>query len=149
MELIRQLTESASVVLLAAPERQKEVIGLIAEGDLEFVARVEDFIPLAASLVERRLRWAGRSESSLGAPWAGMPEDIAEIFRHEINNPLTGIWVTRNCFSRTAHGCRPWICNDCKLWWSWLCGCVKQFAASATRGKVARSQRVRLAFRPR
>ncbi len=104
MELIRQLTESASVVLLAAPERQKEVIGLIAEGDLEFVARVEDFIPLAASLVERRLRWAGRSESSLGAPWAGMPEDIAEIFRHEINNPLTGI--LGNAELLLAHGAR-------------------------------------------
>lgn len=104
MELIRQLTESASVVLLAAPQRQEEVIRLIAEGDLEFVARVEDFIPLAASLVERRLRWAGRSESSLGAPWAGMPEDIAEIFRHEINNPLTGI--LGNAELLLAHGAR-------------------------------------------
>ena len=45
MELIRT-TEGASVVLLAAPERQEEVIRLIAEGDLEFVARVEDFVPL-------------------------------------------------------------------------------------------------------
>ncbi|MGA7855377.1 MAG: histidine kinase dimerization/phospho-acceptor domain-containing protein [Candidatus Acidiferrales bacterium] len=104
MELIRQLTEGASVVLLAAPERQEEVIRLIAEGDLEFVARVEDFVPLAASLVERRLRWAARSESSLGAPWAGMPEDIAEIFRHEINNPLTGI--LGNAELLLAHGAR-------------------------------------------
>jgi signal transduction histidine kinase len=104
MELIRQLTESASVVLLAAPERQAEVIRLIAEGDLEFVARGEDLVPLAASLVERRLRWAARSESSLGAPWAGMPEDIAEIFRHEINNPLTGILGDAELL--LAHGAR-------------------------------------------
>lgn len=91
MELLRQLTETVSVVLLAAPERQAEVIRLVAEGDLEFVARVEGFIPLAASLVERRLRWAARSDSALGATGAGMPEDVAEIFRHDINNPLTGI----------------------------------------------------------
>jgi signal transduction histidine kinase len=104
MELIRQLTESASVVLLAAPERQEEVIRLIAEGDVEFVARVEEFVPLVASLVERRLRWAARSESSSGAPWAGMPEDIAEIFRHEINNPLTGI--LGNAELLLAHGAR-------------------------------------------
>lgn len=80
LEFLRQLTESAPVVLLAAPERQAEIIHLIAEGDVEFVARVGDFIPLVASLVERRLRWADRSESALGAPWAGMPDDMAEIF---------------------------------------------------------------------
>jgi signal transduction histidine kinase len=91
MEFVRQLTESVSVVLLAAPERQAEMIRLVAEGDVEFVARVEDFIPLAASLVERRLRWAARSDSARGATEPGMPEDVAEIFRHDINNPLTGI----------------------------------------------------------
>jgi signal transduction histidine kinase len=64
---------------------------LVAEGDVEFVARVGDFIPRVASLVERRLRWAARSESALGAPWAGMPDDMAEILRYEIDNPLTGI----------------------------------------------------------
>jgi signal transduction histidine kinase len=26
-----------------------------------------------------------------GPPWAELPGDVAEIFRHEINNPLTGI----------------------------------------------------------
>lgn len=71
MELIRQRTESASDVLLAAPERQEEVIRLIARGDLEFVARGEQSVPLAASLVERRLRWAARSESSFRAPRGG------------------------------------------------------------------------------
>ncbi|MFZ1031642.1 MAG: histidine kinase dimerization/phospho-acceptor domain-containing protein [Candidatus Acidiferrales bacterium] len=104
MELVRQLTESSSVVLLAAPERQAEVIRLVAEGDVEFVTRVEGFIPLAASLVERRLRWAARSESALAAPWAGVPEGVAEIFRHEINNPLTGI--LGNAELLLSHGAR-------------------------------------------
>jgi len=91
VESLRQLTEAAPVILLAPLERSAEVGGMIAEGDVEFVARAGNFIPLAASLIERRLRWAERSESALGPPWAGLPADSAEIFRHEINNPLTGI----------------------------------------------------------
>jgi signal transduction histidine kinase len=63
----------------------------VAEGDVEFVAKSGDFVALAASLVERRLRWSERSDTALGPPWAGIPADTAEIFRHEINNPLTGI----------------------------------------------------------
>jgi signal transduction histidine kinase len=46
---------------------------------------------LAASLVERRLCWAERSESRLGRPWPGLPADAAGILRQEINNPLAGI----------------------------------------------------------
>jgi signal transduction histidine kinase len=91
VESLRQLTEAAPVILLASLARSGEVGGMVAEGDVEFVARAGDFIPVAASLVERRLRWAERSESALGPPWAGLPADTAEIFRHEINNPLTGI----------------------------------------------------------
>jgi signal transduction histidine kinase len=77
--------------LLADSESQAEVSRLIAGGDVEFVARTGDFFSLAVSLVDRRLRCAEQSESSMGAPWAEMPADVAEIFRHEINNPLTGI----------------------------------------------------------
>jgi len=91
IETLRQLTETAPVVLLTAHEQQTQASQLVAEGDVELVARVGDFIAVAAALIERRLRWAERSEASLGAPWAELPEDIAEIFRHEINNPLTGI----------------------------------------------------------
>ncbi len=63
----------------------------MAAGDVEFVARAGDFVPLAASLIERRLRWAKQSKSGPGPPWAELPGDLAAIFRHEINNPLTGI----------------------------------------------------------
>jgi len=91
IELLRQLTETAPVILLAGIEHRADISRLVAEGDLDFVARTGDFVPLAASLVERRLRWAERSESPLGPPWAGLPADGAEILRHEINNPLTGI----------------------------------------------------------
>jgi signal transduction histidine kinase len=91
VESLRQLSEAAPLVLVAGIARQTEIERLVAEGDVDFVARAGDFAGLAASLVERRLRWAERSETPLGAPWTGFPEGTAEIFRHEINNPLTGI----------------------------------------------------------
>lgn len=90
-ESLRQLTVTAPVIVLAPIEMQVEVARLSAGGYVDFVARVGDFIPLAASLIERRLRWAGASSSMIGPPWAELPGDIATIFRHEINNPLTGI----------------------------------------------------------
>lgn len=90
-ESLRSLTAVAPVILLAAASRQAQVARLVAEGDVEFVARAGDFVPLLAALIERRLRWAERSESPLGPPWAELPPDAGEIFRHEINNPLTGI----------------------------------------------------------
>ena len=102
-EFLRQLTKTAPVILLVAPERQGEILRMVAEGEVEFVARRGDFIPLAACLVERRLRWAQRSGSA-GSPWAEMPEDVAEIFRHEINNPLTGI--LGNAELLLSHGVR-------------------------------------------
>ncbi len=103
-EFLRQLTETAPVILLAAPDRQPEMLRMVAEGEVEFVARQGDFIPLCACLVERRLRWAQRSGSVGGSPWAEMPEDVAEIFRHEINNPLTGI--LGNAELLLSHGAR-------------------------------------------
>ena len=90
-ESLRHFTATTPVVLLASVERHAEVTRLVADGNLEFVARAGDFVPLAASLVERRLRWAEMSESAFGPPWAEFSADIGEIFRHEINNPLTGI----------------------------------------------------------
>jgi signal transduction histidine kinase len=103
-EFLRQLTKTAPVVLLAAAERQAEILRMVAEGDVEFVARRGEFIPLAACLVERRMCWAQRSGLSGGSPWADMPDDVAEIFRHEINNPLTGI--LGNAELLLSHGVR-------------------------------------------
>jgi signal transduction histidine kinase len=90
-DFLRHVAVSAAVILLAPPDRQTEVAGLVAAGDVEFVARVGNYFPLAASLVDRRLRWAAASRSALGPPWSEFYGDIATVFRHEINNPLTGI----------------------------------------------------------
>lgn len=90
-ELMRELTAAAPVIVLADPERQGELAHFVSEGEVEFVARVGDFAPLAAALIVRRMRWAESSETLLGPPWKDLPVDFAEILRHEINNPLTGI----------------------------------------------------------
>ena len=91
LEFLLQLTQNAPVVLIASFERQKEVAELVAEGKVEFVGRQGDFAPLAASLVLRHLRLAEETLPLTASPWLGMSEDVAEIFRHDINNPLTGI----------------------------------------------------------
>ena len=90
-EALRQLTHFAPVILAAAPESYAEAARLVADGSVEFVARTGDFIPLTASLIERRLRWAELPDFDPGKFRAQIPADMAEFFRHEINNPLTGI----------------------------------------------------------
>ena len=103
-EFVKQLTGSAPVVLLADPGRECEVLKFIAEDKLDFVARVGDFAPLVVSVLQCRLR-----SSMLGASSAGSSDEdedatseLAEIFRHEINNPLTGI--LGNAELLLAHG---------------------------------------------
>jgi signal transduction histidine kinase len=90
-EFLRQITETAPVVLIGSLDRQTEVTALVAEGKLEFVARQGDFVPLAISLVGRHLSWAKRGPSNLVMTPGAMSEELSEIFRHDINNPLTGI----------------------------------------------------------
>lgn len=90
-EALRQLIAFAPVIVAAAPENYPEVGRLVADGVVEFIARTGDFIPLAASLIERRLRWTERPDFDPGIFRAQIPGDLLEFFRHEINNPLTGI----------------------------------------------------------
>jgi len=90
-EPIRELRAAAPVILLAPLEQQAALAPLVGAGDVEFVARLGDFVPLVAALIERKLRWAEMSKSVLGVSWTEFPDDIGSVFRHEINNPLTGI----------------------------------------------------------
>jgi len=90
-EALAPLLSVAPVILLAPVDRQQEAAPLIVSGDVEFVARAGDFAPVLAAVIERRLRWAELSASLLGAQWPEFPDDLGSIFRHEINNPLTGI----------------------------------------------------------
>jgi signal transduction histidine kinase len=90
-EALLQLTESSPVIVIAAPWRQAELARWIAEGNVEFVPNVGDFVSLAAAFIARRIRWAGLADSPVSLPWGELPPDFASILRHEINNPLTGI----------------------------------------------------------
>jgi signal transduction histidine kinase len=89
-ELLAEFAACAPVVFIAPYERQLEVAGLIARGRVEFAPRADQWEALAARLVERRLRWA-QDSSSFAPTLPAFREDLGEIFRHEINNPLTGI----------------------------------------------------------
>ena len=56
------------------------------------MARSGDFLSVAAALVERHLRSPRRLDLEFRSAWAAdLPSDFAELLRHEINNPLTGI----------------------------------------------------------
>ena len=90
-DALRPFVAFAPVIFLAALQRRAEAAPMVAEGDVEFVARSGNFVSLAAALLARRIRWARMSESLLGPPWAAVNGDLGTIFRHEINNPLTGI----------------------------------------------------------
>jgi signal transduction histidine kinase len=89
LEFLQQLKDSVPVVLIASFDRQNEVAKLVAAGKVEFVGRQGDYASLAASLVLRHLRAAEAAPSRAASP--STPEGVAEIFRHDINNPLTGI----------------------------------------------------------
>lgn len=87
-----RLAVFAPVVAIAPSERQSEFITLLVTGEIDFVARSGDFISVAAALVERHLRSPQRSDLGFRSAWAAdLPSDFAELLRHEINNPLTGI----------------------------------------------------------
>ena len=93
-----RLAGVAPVIVLAAPEQQWLVASLLATGAADFVARAGHFLPVALSLLERRLRsvdqeTAAAQPASRSSP-AAMLEvepDFGEVLRHELNNPLTGI----------------------------------------------------------
>lgn len=85
---VREFSKQFATILLAPYEREPEVASLVASGDLEFVPRSGEWPQLAASLVERRLRWA---EARVSPGGLARDRNIGELFRHEINNPLTGI----------------------------------------------------------
>lgn len=89
-EPLARLASLAPVVLIAPVSRQSEVAAAVASGEVDFVARAGDYASLAVGLMERRLR-AARTSNFVPESWGDFAEDLGEVFRHEINNPLTGI----------------------------------------------------------
>ena len=88
LDAVRQLAAVAPVLVLASLNAQSDIAKLVADERVDFIARVGDFVPLASALIARRMKQpymsgAGASEQT--------PSGIGDLFRHEINNPLTGI----------------------------------------------------------
>ena len=85
------LSETAPVVVAAAPEKQTGLAFLITSGVVDFVARTNDFLPLVAGMLDRRVRMAERAAGMVQFSKDELSGDFGEILRHEVNNPLTGI----------------------------------------------------------
>lgn len=79
------------MVVIASFERQNEIAKTVTSGQLEFVGRQGDYASLAAHLALRHLHIAGQPRTAASLPGAATTDEVAEIFRHDINNPLTGI----------------------------------------------------------
>jgi signal transduction histidine kinase len=91
-EAARRMALFAPVIVIAPSEKQSQLIGLLTAGEIDFVVRSGEFLSLAAAFVERRLRPPQAIELEFRSAWAAdLPSDFAEVLRHEINNPLTGI----------------------------------------------------------
>jgi signal transduction histidine kinase len=91
-DAVRQLSASAPIVVLASVSNQAEIARLLNCANVDFIGRVGEFVPLAAALIERQLH----RSSKVGTPAEPespslKTEEMSEVFRHEINNPLTGI----------------------------------------------------------
>jgi hypothetical protein len=85
------LAEAAPVVVVAAPEHQQELAFLTLSGAADFVPRSGSFVSIAAARVERRVRLSAVAADLPAFPGREFAGDFGEIFRHELNNELTGI----------------------------------------------------------
>jgi signal transduction histidine kinase len=90
LDAVRQLAALAPVLVLASLNAQSDIAKLVADERVDFIARVGDFVPLASALIARKMKQPYMSDSASGAP-ERTPPGIGDLFRHEINNPLTGI----------------------------------------------------------
>ena len=89
--VVAMLAESAPVVVAAGPEHQMGMAFLITSGAVDFVSRTNDFLPLVAGMLDRRVRMAERATGMVQFPKDELSGDFGEVLRHEVNNPLTGI----------------------------------------------------------
>jgi signal transduction histidine kinase len=90
-EAVPQLATFAPVFVLAPVNSHAELSRLIALGNVEFIGKVGDYVPLVLALIERRLNEPRSRCASTTAVCPQLSATIGELFRHEINNPLTGI----------------------------------------------------------
>lgn len=91
-EAVRRVAAFAPIVVLASAESQQDLAALVVSGAADVVTLSAGYAALAAAFVERRLNSPPARSREFGSAWnADLPSDFAEVLRHEINNPLTGI----------------------------------------------------------
>lgn len=116
-EALAECAAVAPVILIAAYEQQGEVARMIAAGQVEFVPRANEWAPLAASLIERRLpgRKTRKRRSPSGRGARGgyrrdfsardqQPADGNSGQRGTLARPQRQASCRRN--AKDSHGCR-------------------------------------------
>jgi signal transduction histidine kinase len=89
---VNALAVYAPVVVMGTAERETCLKALIAAGVADYVPRSEGCMNDALDLLENRLARRQQISESLPAKAAQeWSKDFAEVLRHELNNPLTGI----------------------------------------------------------
>jgi signal transduction histidine kinase len=89
---VNALAAYAPVVVMGRAERETCLKTLIAAGVADYVPRSEGGMRDALDLLEHRLARRRRIAESVPAKAAEeWSKDFAEVLRHELNNPLTGI----------------------------------------------------------
>ncbi len=88
---VRELARYAPVVAAVNPESARELSVLVVAGAVDCVPEGEEFLDLAAALVERRLLAARRLLERVAEGDTDESVDFGSLLRHEMNNPLTGI----------------------------------------------------------
>lgn len=88
---VRDLARFAPVVAAVSPDEARELSVQVVAGTTDCVPQGEEFIELAAALIERRLLAARRLLERVEAAELEESGDFGSLLRHELNNPLTGI----------------------------------------------------------
>jgi signal transduction histidine kinase len=89
--IVKALGMYAPVVVMGAAIRDRGLNALIAADAADYVPQAEGCMTVALGLLERRLDRAQRIADSSPGLLDGWSKDFAEVLRHELNNPLTGI----------------------------------------------------------
>jgi hypothetical protein len=88
---VNALAMYAPVVFLGAPECEGHFTALLAGGVADYVPRNAGCLAVAMDLLESRLPPAPGIAEGRPALGEDRSRDFAEVLRHELNNPLTGI----------------------------------------------------------
>ncbi|MCL6482125.1 MAG: hypothetical protein K6U02_10400 [Firmicutes bacterium] len=88
---VQELVPLTPVIALTDPARQAELADWIKTGNVDVVPQVGNYLPVVFALVFRRIARPSPRRASVGDEPGWPDEQFAELLRHEVNNPLTGI----------------------------------------------------------